>query len=94
MTERRCPGQIDDPDAAPPPVDVTWGFDTDTDGLPDTVVAGDGIDLVLHTDLDGDGYADRVLRIGPDGVAREAGPRPPTAPAELCGCLPDVLPEQ
>ena len=40
---------------------------------PDTIVSGDGVDLILRTDLDGDGYADRVLRIGPDGVTREVG---------------------
>jgi len=51
--------------------DGTDAVDTDADGRPDTVVTDDGFDLVLHTDLDGDGLADQVLRIGPDGVARE-----------------------
>ena len=71
MAEPRCPGLIDDPDAPPAPV-----VDTDGDGAPDTAVFGDGVDLVLSTDLDGDGCLDRVLRIGPDGVTREVGPRP------------------
>lgn len=53
--------------------DVSSGFDTDRDGCPDTAVTDDGVDLVLLTDLDGDGFADRVLRIGPDGVVREVG---------------------
>lgn len=63
------------PDPAGSPASVADGVDTDADGMPDTVVRADGIDLVLLTDLDGDGYADRVLRIGPDGIAREVGPR-------------------
>jgi hypothetical protein len=75
MAEPRHPGQVDDPDAGPYQ-DVGHGADTDADGRPDTIVLGDGVDLVLLTDLDGDGYADRVLRIGPDGVAREVGHRP------------------
>jgi hypothetical protein len=71
MAEPRCPGLVDDPDVpVGPPVD------TDGDGSPDTVVFGDGVDLVLSTDLDGDGCLDRVLRIGPDGVAREVVHRP------------------
>jgi hypothetical protein len=46
--------------------------DTDGDGRADTGILDDGVDLVLCTDLDGDGFADRELRIGPDGVVREA----------------------
>jgi hypothetical protein len=53
--------------------DVSGGFDTDRDGQPDTAVLDDGFDLVLLTDLDGDGWADQLLRIGPDGVVRLAG---------------------
>ena len=34
---------------------------------PDTLLTTDGADLLVLTDLDGDGLADRVLRIGPDG---------------------------
>ena len=30
----------------------------------------DGVDLIVHTDLDADGLADRVFRIGPDGAVR------------------------
>ena len=28
----------------------------------------------MHTDLDADGLADRVFRIGPDGAVRAGGP--------------------
>ena len=46
-------------------IDVRAGVDTDGDGRADTPPhrATDG-DLLLHTDLDGDGLADQVLRIG------------------------------
>ena len=57
--------------------DVADGWDTDGDGRGDTVVTTEGIDLVLLSDLDGDTLADQVLRIGPDGVVREAVPREP-----------------
>jgi hypothetical protein len=46
----------------------------------------DGIDLVVAIDLDGDRFADQVLRIGPDAVVREVGPEPPDGlpdPAEV-----------
>lgn len=66
------PARLDGPGGDDIGGDVTGGFDTDGDGLADTVVTGDGVDLVLLTDLDGDGLADQVLRIGPDGVVREA----------------------
>jgi hypothetical protein len=75
MAEPRCPGQVAEVDAPPLDLSVADGVDTDADGRPDTIVSGDGVDLILCTDLDGDGYADRVLRIGPDGVAREVGYR-------------------
>lgn len=88
MTEPRCPGRVDDPDAGTAPVDVSHGFDTDLDGRPDTIVAGDGTDLLLCTDLDGDNYADRVLRIGPDGVVREVGYRPGEPGDDLVSDLP------
>lgn len=60
------PGRV--PDEA---LDVGAGFDTDGDGSPDTLVTADGIDLVVEIDLDGDRFADQVLRIGPDAVVRE-----------------------
>jgi hypothetical protein len=85
MTEERRPGGVPDEggpadvargfDVAPG-FDVTTGFDTNGDGSPDTAVTDDGVDLVLLTDLDGDGFADQVLRIGPDGVVREVAPDP------------------
>jgi hypothetical protein len=60
------PGRV--PDEA---LDVGAGFDTDGDGTPDTLVTVDGIDLVVAIDLDGDCFADQVLRIGPDAAVRE-----------------------
>jgi len=66
VPELRRPGRVS---AGP---DVSGGLDTDGDGHADTSVFDDGADLVLATDLDGDGLADQILRIGPDGVVREA----------------------
>ena len=64
------PGRV--PEEAPEiGADVGAGFDTDGDGLPDTLVTVDGIDLVVAIDLDGDRFADLVLRIGPDAGVRE-----------------------
>jgi hypothetical protein len=64
------PGRV--PDEAPDVgADVGAGFDTDGDGRPDTLVTADGIDLVVAIDLDGDSFADQVLRIGPDAGVRE-----------------------
>ena len=62
------------PDDEPAPAFVPE-LDTDLDGRPDTLVTDDGSDLLVLTDLDGDGLADQVLRIGADGVVRaEPGP--------------------
>jgi hypothetical protein len=83
MAEPRRPAAIPDHDPGPGPADVSAGFDTDGDGHPDTTVADDGVDLVLLTDLDGDGFADRLLRIGPDGITREVGYRPAEHPTDL-----------
>jgi hypothetical protein len=55
----RTPGAVDD--LIPPPV-----LDTDGDGTPDTSVVVEGAELVLRTDVDGDGLADVVLRLGPE----------------------------
>ena len=77
------PGRV--PDES---LDVGMGFDTDGDGRPDTAVASDGIDLVVAIDLDGDRFADQVLRIGPDAVVREVGPEPPVTDG-LLDPLPD-----
>jgi hypothetical protein len=68
--ELRRPGRIPEPPPAGR-IEVAGGFDTDGDGLADTVVTDDGVDLVLLTDLDRDGLADQILRIGPDGITRE-----------------------
>ena len=53
--------------------------DSDADGAADTTVAEVSDELVLATDLDHDGRADAVTRIGPDTVvtARAADPAPP-----------------
>ncbi|WP_433800709.1 DUF6802 family protein [Actinomycetospora sp. CA-084318] len=42
--------------------------DSDVDGIADTTVAPWGDGLVLATDLDHDGHADVVTRVGPEGV--------------------------
>jgi hypothetical protein len=63
-----------------PLLHIDIDIDTDGDGVADTAVTSDGIDLMLLTDLDGDRFADQVLRIGPDGAVREAGPQPPAGP--------------
>ncbi|NMO92028.1 DUF6802 family protein [Actinomycetospora sp. TBRC 11914] len=42
--------------------------DSDADGVTDTTVAEVSDELVLATDLDHDGQADAVTRIGPDAV--------------------------
>ena len=71
MDDLRRPGQVPDE-----PYDVGSGFDTDGDGRSDTVVTDDGVDLIVAIDLDGDRFADHVLRIGADGLVREVGPDP------------------
>lgn len=53
--------------AEPACPDVGAGFDTDDDGTPDSVFTADDHDLLLHTDLDGDGLADRTLALHGDG---------------------------
>jgi hypothetical protein len=70
------PGHVPDSDVGSG-FDVGCGFDTDGDGRPDTVLESDGVDLVVAVDLDGDRFADQVLRIGPDAVVRWAGPSEP-----------------
>jgi hypothetical protein len=76
-----------DPDR--PAVDTTvgTGIDTDGDGRADTAVRTDGVDLILLTDLDGDGYVDQLLRIGPDGLARETPIVEPAGGAALRGLI-------
>jgi hypothetical protein len=70
---QRRPGAVPDGDANGSLgdgawLDLGWGTDTDADGRPDTLLTTDGPDLLVLTDLDGDGLADRELRIGPDGA--------------------------
>jgi hypothetical protein len=62
------------------PVLAAPTVDSDLDGLADTTVAEVSDELVLATDLDHDGRADAVTRIGPDAVltARADDPGPPT----------------
>ena len=71
------PGAVPDENAGVD-VDVGPAVDTDGDGLRDTLLttelAADGVDLLVHTDLDADGLADRVFRIGPDGAVPEPVP--------------------
>ena len=72
MGELRRPGRVADaPADQASGLSVASGVDTDLDGRADTVVTDDGIDLVLHTDLDGDGLADQMVHIGPDGSVWE-----------------------
>jgi hypothetical protein len=70
------------PTAVPEAVDVRAGADTDGDARPDTLLSTAGGDLFVHTDLDGDGLADRILRIGPDGGVEEVPAPAPPAPAD------------
>ncbi len=92
---RRRPGAVPDeavdatgPDGA---VDVRWGTDTDGDGHPDTLLTADGADLLVLTDLDGDGLADRALRIGPDAAVHvDRAPHPEVAHPDVAH--PDVVP--
>ena len=70
-TRLQTPGAVPDENVGVE-VDVGPAVDTDGDGLPDTLLTteltADGADLLVHTDLDADGLADRVFRIGPDGA--------------------------
>ncbi len=72
---RRRPGAVADDGVhaagADDAADVRRGADTDGDGRPDTLLTAEGADLLVLTDLDGDGLADRVLRIGPDAAVHE-----------------------
>jgi hypothetical protein len=78
LASGRRPGAVPDDTVGYADMDDTVGYadvavggaDTDGDGAPDTVLAVDGADLLVQTDLDADGLVDRVLRIGLDGVVR------------------------
>lgn len=88
------PGPVPHPDAAGAgaamltgelvpgaPVLAAPTVDSDLDGAADTTVAEVSDELVLATDLDHDGHADAVTRIGPDAV-RTARADEPAAPDE------------
>ena len=62
----RRPGGVPD-EGAGAPVEIGSGADTDGDTVPDTLLTTDGADLLVYTDLDADGLADRVLRIDSGG---------------------------
>jgi hypothetical protein len=53
----------------PDRISVRDGLDTDHDGRPDTVAFRLGEDPAVAADTDGDGFADLVIRFGPDGDA-------------------------
>lgn len=79
MSEQRIPAEVPDDHIGaevPGAVDVRVGVDTDGDTRPDTVLTGCGGELLIHTDLDGDGFADQVLGIGIDGTVRTPGSGP------------------
>ena len=76
MSAGRRPEEVPEEGGIEHHADITAGIDTDGDGRPDTLLTDDGFDLVLLTDLDGDGLADRMLRIGPDGLVHDAGWEP------------------
>jgi hypothetical protein len=89
MDDQHRPGRVPDEALPEPALAGPACFDTDGDGVLDTAVTTDGVDLVLLTDLDGDRFADQVLRIGPDGTVREA--TPPPAGSAVDGLLGGVL---
>ena len=62
----RRPGGVPD-EGAGAPVEIGSGADTDGDTVPDTLLSTEGADLLVYTDLDADGLADRVLRIDVGG---------------------------
>ncbi|MDT0348256.1 hypothetical protein [Pseudonocardia charpentierae] len=97
-TRLRGPDAVPDENAGVD-VDVEPAVDTDGDGVPDTLLTteltADGADLLVHTDLDADGVAERVFRIGPDGAVHTdpvpgvaaAGPVTGSVRAEWPGLL-------
>ncbi len=62
----RRPGGVPD-EGTGAAVEIGSGADTDGDTVPDTLLITDGPDLLVYTDLDADGLADRVLRIDVGG---------------------------
>jgi hypothetical protein len=45
------------------------------------------VDLILLSDLDGDGHVDQLLRLGPDGVVRETPLAEPADSPALHGLI-------
>ena len=85
MSAPRGPWSVPEPGCGP---DVRAGLDSDDDGVPDSVFTADGDDLLLHTDLGGDGLADRTLRLRPDGTtATDDAPCPDPDPPTLLESL-------
>ena len=90
----RRPGGVSDAGAGAP-VGIGSGADTDGDTVPDTLLTTDGADLLVYTDLDADGLADRVLRIDSGGSVHSdphpgvdvGGPVPGSARAGRSGLL-------
>lgn len=73
MRDPRGPWDVpDEPEPLRPLVGD--GVDTDADGVPDTIVVDDGFDLLVATDLDGDGVADQVLRVTVEGEVHIVDP--------------------
>ncbi len=87
----RRPGGVPD-EGVDALVEIGSGVDTDGDAVPDTVLTTDGADLLVYTDLDADGLADRVLRIDTGGAVRPdphlvGGPTSGSARAGWSGLL-------
>jgi hypothetical protein len=66
-------------------IDVHGGTDTDDDGYPDTLLVPGRPELMFAVDTDRDEFADLVIEIGADAVARRfplvAGATDPLADA-------------
>lgn len=88
----RVPAAVaDPPDAGCTGPDVSAGVDSDRDGHPDTVFAEDGDDLLVHTDLDGDGRADQTVRIRGDATSDTEAPPCAGPPPTLLDLLVRLL---
>jgi len=95
MDEPRSPASVPDADVpaldlgavtAGAGADIRGGMDSDGDTRPDTILTEHCGELLVHTDLDGDGFADRVLGIGLDGTVRELAPGSTVGASEAPRC--------